>query len=158
MLLSPTHEEEITQLVAGELKSDKQLPMRLYQIGRKYRDEFRPRAGLLRGREFVMKDLYTFDATAEDAYISYDLVAAAYQKIFQRIGIPFVVVWPLYIVRQSLFFILYKITTRLRPTAVAWAGPSRMNTILSHLASHDTHLKLKANLLFSWRRYAANML
>ncbi|KAI9488779.1 hypothetical protein BDB00DRAFT_26720 [Zychaea mexicana] len=62
MLLSPTHEEEITQLVASELKSAKQLPIRLYQIGRKYRDEARPRAGLLRGREFVMKDLYTFDA------------------------------------------------------------------------------------------------
>ncbi|KAI8140267.1 hypothetical protein BJV82DRAFT_520391 [Fennellomyces sp. T-0311] len=91
MLLSPTHEEEITQVVAAELKSDKQLPMRLYQIGRKYRDEFRPRAGLLRGREFVMKDLYTFDASVEDAYVSYDLVAGAYQKIFQRIGIPFVV-------------------------------------------------------------------
>ncbi|KAI7848299.1 hypothetical protein BDC45DRAFT_450456 [Circinella umbellata] len=91
MLLSPTHEEEITQLVAAELKSSKQLPMRLYQIGRKYRDEFRPRAGLLRGREFVMKDLYTFDASVEDAYISYDLVAKAYQNIFQRIGVPFVV-------------------------------------------------------------------
>ncbi|KAI9484469.1 hypothetical protein BDB00DRAFT_855558 [Zychaea mexicana] len=91
MLLSPTHEEEITQLVASELKSAKQLPIRLYQIGRKYRDEARPRAGLLRGREFVMKDLYTFDASVEDAYASYDLVAKAYQNIFQRIGVPFVV-------------------------------------------------------------------
>lgn len=92
MLLSPTHEEEITQLVAHELKSSKQLPIRLYQIGRKYRDEFRPRAGLLRGREFVMKDLYTFDESVEAAYHSYDLVADAYQKIFHRIGVPFVVV------------------------------------------------------------------
>ncbi|CDS08335.1 hypothetical protein LRAMOSA02283 [Lichtheimia ramosa] len=91
MLLSPTHEEEITQLVANELKSSKQLPIRLYQIGRKYRDEFRPRAGLLRGREFVMKDLYTFDESVEAAYHSYDLVANAYQRIFHRIGVPFVV-------------------------------------------------------------------
>ncbi|KAI9319853.1 hypothetical protein BX666DRAFT_1852745 [Dichotomocladium elegans] len=91
MLLSPTHEEEITHLVAQELKSSKQLPIRLYQIGRKYRDEFRPRAGLLRGREFVMKDLYTFDESVDAAYASYDLVARAYRNIFERIGVPFVV-------------------------------------------------------------------
>ncbi|KAG0172579.1 hypothetical protein DFQ30_010193 [Apophysomyces sp. BC1015] len=91
MLLAPTHEEEITQLVASELRSSKQLPIRLYQIGRKYRDELRPRAGLLRGREFIMKDLYTFDASIEDAYIAYSDVSNAYDKIFKRIGIPFVV-------------------------------------------------------------------
>ncbi|CAG8788868.1 17623_t:CDS:2, partial [Acaulospora morrowiae] len=57
--LAPTHEEEITQLVSNEVVSYRQLPLRLYQIGRKYRDEMRPRLGLLRGREFIMKDLYT---------------------------------------------------------------------------------------------------
>ncbi|KAF7723352.1 hypothetical protein EC973_002100 [Apophysomyces ossiformis] len=91
MLLAPTHEEEITNLVASELRSSKQLPIRLYQIGRKYRDELRPRAGLLRGREFVMKDLYTFDASVEDAFTTYNDVSNAYSKIFLRIGVPFVV-------------------------------------------------------------------
>lgn len=91
LLLAPTHEEEITQLVAGALRTSKQLPIRLYQIGRKYRDELRPRAGLLRGREFIMKDLYSFDSTVDDAYKTYDDVALAYQNIFDRIGVPFVV-------------------------------------------------------------------
>ncbi|CAO3586706.1 unnamed protein product [Absidia cylindrospora] len=91
MLLAPTHEEEITTLVASELRSSKQLPLRLYQIGRKYRDELRPRAGLLRGREFIMKNLYSFDKLVEDAYATYDQVAQAYSNIFRRIGLPFVV-------------------------------------------------------------------
>lgn len=78
-------------MVATELRSSKQLPIRLYQIGRKYRDELRPRAGLLRGREFIMKDLYSFDSTVEDAYKAYDDVAVAYRNIFDRIGVPFVV-------------------------------------------------------------------
>ncbi|KAL9544423.1 hypothetical protein MBANPS3_007628 [Mucor bainieri] len=88
---APTHEEEITQLVAAQLQSPKQLPIRLYQIGRKYRDELRPRAGLLRGREFIMKDLYSFDATQQDAYVAYDQVAQAYRAIFEKMGVPFVV-------------------------------------------------------------------
>ncbi|OAD07788.1 hypothetical protein MUCCIDRAFT_32820 [Mucor lusitanicus CBS 277.49] len=91
LLLAPTHEEEITQLVAAQLQSPKQLPIRLYQIGRKYRDELRPRAGLLRGREFIMKDLYSFDATQQDAYLAYDQVAQAYRAIFEQMGVPFVV-------------------------------------------------------------------
>ncbi|CAO3624997.1 unnamed protein product [Cunninghamella blakesleeana] len=91
MLLAPTHEEEITTLVASELRSSKQLPIRLYQVGRKYRDELRPRAGLLRGREFIMKDLYSFDKSVEDAFITYDHMAQAYTNIFNRIGVPFVV-------------------------------------------------------------------
>ncbi|KAI7872999.1 hypothetical protein BDF14DRAFT_1716514 [Spinellus fusiger] len=91
LLLAPTHEEEITQLVASELRSTKQLPIRLYQIGRKFRDELRPRAGLLRGREFIMKDLYSFDATLQDAYSTYEEVTLAYKAIFGRLGTPFVV-------------------------------------------------------------------
>ncbi|KAI8059858.1 hypothetical protein BC940DRAFT_264558 [Gongronella butleri] len=90
-LLAPTHEEEVTSLVAQELRSAKQLPIRLYQIGRKYRDELRPRAGLLRGREFIMKDLYSFDKSMEDAFSTYDQVAGAYAKIFDRVGIPYLV-------------------------------------------------------------------
>ncbi|KAL1916254.1 uncharacterized protein VTP21DRAFT_5871 [Calcarisporiella thermophila] len=89
--LAPTHEEEITSLVANEINSYRQLPVRLYQIDRKYRDEMRPRGGLLRGREFLMKDLYTFDATIEEAIQTYDEVGRAYRNIFKRIGIPFVV-------------------------------------------------------------------
>ncbi|KAI8579919.1 hypothetical protein K450DRAFT_239730 [Umbelopsis ramanniana AG] len=91
LLLAPTHEEEITQIVANELSSYRQLPIRLYQIGRKYRDEMRPRSGLLRGREFMMKDLYTFDESLETASVAYDDVQGAYNKIFRRIGVPFAV-------------------------------------------------------------------
>ncbi|CAG8617306.1 4319_t:CDS:2, partial [Racocetra persica] len=89
--LAPTHEEEITQLVANDIFSYRQLPLRLYQTGKKFRDEMRPRAGLLRGREFIMKDLYTFDVTEEAALKTYEEVNEAYKKIFTRIGLPFAV-------------------------------------------------------------------
>ncbi|KAF3910279.1 hypothetical protein ABW21_db0205846 [Orbilia brochopaga] len=89
-LLAPTHEEEITALVSSTVTSYKQLPLRIYQITRKYRDERRPRAGLLRGREFVMKDLYTFDETYEDALETYNIVLHAYRSIFDDLGIPYI--------------------------------------------------------------------
>jgi len=88
--LAPTAEEEITSLVAGEVFSAKHLPLRLYQIGRKYRDEIRPRFGLMRSREFIMKDMYTFDATADEATGTYHEVCGAYHRIFQRIGVKVV--------------------------------------------------------------------
>jgi prolyl-tRNA synthetase len=87
-LLAPTHEEEITSLVARTVKSYKELPLRLYQITRKYRDEFRPRHGLLRGREFTMKDLYTFDNSIESALETYDSVRAVYSRIFSDMKLP----------------------------------------------------------------------
>ncbi|KAK4101775.1 prolyl-tRNA synthetase [Parathielavia hyrcaniae] len=87
-LLAPTHEEEITSLVARTVKSYKDLPLRLYQITRKYRDEFRPRHGLLRGREFIMKDLYTFDSSTESALETYENVRAAYSEIFAALKLP----------------------------------------------------------------------
>ncbi|KAL2015941.1 hypothetical protein VTK56DRAFT_4513 [Thermocarpiscus australiensis] len=87
-LLAPTHEEEITSLVARTVKSYKELPLRLYQITRKYRDEFRPRHGLLRGREFVMKDLYTFDSNVQSALETYDKVRAVYSEIFSAMKLP----------------------------------------------------------------------
>ncbi|GAB1311176.1 proline--tRNA ligase [Madurella fahalii] len=87
-LLAPTHEEEITSLVARTVKSYKELPLRLYQITRKYRDEFRPRHGLLRGREFIMKDLYTFDISVQSALETYDKVRAVYSKIFSDMKLP----------------------------------------------------------------------
>ncbi|TPX60512.1 proline---tRNA ligase [Powellomyces hirtus] len=87
--LAPTHEEEITQLVASEISSWKQLPLRLYQIGRKYRDEARPRSGLLRAREFVMKDMYSFDVSEKAALETYAEVRGAYNRILKAIGIPF---------------------------------------------------------------------
>ena len=90
-LLSPTHEEEITSLVARSVRSYKDLPLRLYQITRKYRDEFRPRHGLLRSREFTMKDLYTFDLSVKAARATYKLVQAAYTAIFADMGLPVVV-------------------------------------------------------------------
>jgi prolyl-tRNA synthetase len=87
-LLAPTHEEEITTLVARTVKSYKELPLRLYQITRKYRDELRPRHGLLRGREFIMKDLYTFDISAESASDTYHTVRAAYAALFAEMKLP----------------------------------------------------------------------
>ncbi|KAN0062321.1 hypothetical protein ACQY0O_005203 [Thecaphora frezii] len=84
-LLAPTHEEEVTKLVAAEVDSDASLPVRVYQITRKHRDEPRPRMGLLRTREFLMKDLYTFDADLDAAATTYDEVRAAYNRIFGRL-------------------------------------------------------------------------
>lgn len=87
--LGPTHEEIITALVRGEINSYKQLPLLLYQIQNKYRDERRPRFGLLRGREFIMKDLYSFDRDEEGLHISYMKMHEAYTRIFQRCGLRF---------------------------------------------------------------------
>jgi len=90
-LLAPTHEEEITALMESIVRSHKQLPLRVYQIGRKYRDERRPRAGLLRGKEFTMKDLYTFDTTEAAALETYADVQAAYRALFDELGLPYLV-------------------------------------------------------------------
>ncbi|MHC4983186.1 MAG: proline--tRNA ligase [Planctomycetota bacterium] len=90
--LCPTAEEVVTYLAAQEISSYKQLPINLYQIGTKFRDEFRPRFGVLRSREFVMKDAYSFDATAEGLDESYRKMYDAYCRIFQRSGLPYVVV------------------------------------------------------------------
>jgi prolyl-tRNA synthetase len=87
--LGPTHEEVITALVRGEIKSYKQLPQLMYQIGNKYRDERRPRFGLMRGREFIMKDLYSFDRDEAGLDISYKKMYDAYTKIFTRCGLTF---------------------------------------------------------------------
>ncbi|KAF4123315.1 prolyl-tRNA synthetase [Geosmithia morbida] len=91
LLLAPTHEEEITVMVASTLKSYKDLPLRLYQITRKYRDEIRPRHGLLRSREFLMKDMYSFDTTYESAFQTYQDTVAAYKAIFSELKLPVVV-------------------------------------------------------------------
>ncbi|KAF0853155.1 mitochondrial prolyl-tRNA synthetase (ProRS) [Andalucia godoyi] len=88
--LAPTHEEAISDLVAAEISSHRNLPLRLFQIGRKYRDELRPRFGLMRGREFVMKDLYTFDKTKQEAFQTYEDVSGAYERIFNRMGLQWV--------------------------------------------------------------------
>jgi len=87
--LGPTHEEIITDLVRGEVHSYKQLPLLLYQINNKYRDERRPRFGLLRGREFIMKDLYSFDRDEEGLAISYKKMYDAYSRSFTRCGLRF---------------------------------------------------------------------
>ncbi|KAH8592442.1 hypothetical protein B0O99DRAFT_629750 [Bisporella sp. PMI_857] len=88
-LLSPTHEEEITNLVSTAVKSYKELPVRLYQISRKYRDELRPRQGLLRSREFIMKDLYTFDYSSERALKTYHEVRGMYARLFDELKVPY---------------------------------------------------------------------
>ncbi len=90
--LAPTHEEIITDMVRREIKSYRQMPVNLYQIQMKYRDEPRPRAGLLRCREFLMKDAYSFDVSPEAARKSYDDMEAAYHRIFKRLGLEYRVV------------------------------------------------------------------
>ncbi len=92
-LLAPTHEELFTLLVKGEYSSYKDYPVSLYQIQTKYRDEARPRAGILRGREFVMKDSYSFDLTDEGLQASYDRHRAAYIRIFERLGFDYRIVY-----------------------------------------------------------------
>jgi prolyl-tRNA synthetase len=89
-LLGPTHEEMFTLVVKDLYSSYKDLPLTLYQIQTKYRDEARPRAGLLRGREFVMKDSYSFDVDDEGLQRSYDKHRAAYIRIFDRLGLDYV--------------------------------------------------------------------
>ena len=91
-LLGPTHEEMFTLLVKGEYASYRDYPVMLYQIQTKYRDEARPRAGILRGREFVMKDSYSFDLDDAGLQHSYDLHREAYIRAFDRLGLRYVVV------------------------------------------------------------------
>lgn len=88
-LLGPTHEETFTTLIRDDIKSYKKLPLHLYQIQTKYRDEKRPRFGLLRGREFIMKDSYTFHDTEESLDEMYNDIWSAYNNIFTRIGLNF---------------------------------------------------------------------
>ena len=87
--LGPTHEEMITDLVRDELHSYKQLPVMLYQIQDKFRDERRPRFGLMRSREFIMKDLYSFDKDPEGMMVSYQKMYDAYSKIYTRMGLEY---------------------------------------------------------------------
>ena len=88
-VIGPTHEEVITALVRDEVKSYKQLPLNLYQIQTKFRDEVRPRFGLMRGREFIMKDGYSFHASEASAHAEYDKMYQAYTRIFARCGLVF---------------------------------------------------------------------
>ena len=87
--LGPTHEEIVTDIVRNEVKSYRQLPLNLYQIQSKFRDEIRPRFGLMRGREFIMKDAYSFDADQSGAEESYRKMYDAYKNIFRRCGLSF---------------------------------------------------------------------
>ncbi|GAA1970327.1 proline--tRNA ligase [Isoptericola halotolerans] len=91
-LLAPTHEEMFTLLVKDLYSSYKDLPLALYQVQTKYRDEARPRAGLIRGREFIMKDAYSFDIDDEGLAQAYERQRGAYQRIFERLGLDFVIV------------------------------------------------------------------
>jgi len=91
-LLAPTHEELFTLLVKDLYSSYKDLPLQLFQIQTKYRDEARPRAGLIRGREFIMKDAYSFDVDDAGLDASYAIQRAAYQRIFERLGLEYVIV------------------------------------------------------------------
>jgi prolyl-tRNA synthetase len=90
-LLAPTHEEVFTLLVKDLYSSYKDLPLQLYQIQTKYRDEARPRAGLLRGREFIMKDAYSFDVDDAGLEVSYQSQRDAYERVFQRLGLEYVI-------------------------------------------------------------------
>ncbi|WP_318366996.1 proline--tRNA ligase [Enterobacter sp.] len=88
-VLGPTHEEVITDLIRNELSSYKQLPLNFFQIQTKFRDEVRPRFGVMRSREFLMKDAYSFHTTQESLQETYDTMYAAYSKIFSRMGLDF---------------------------------------------------------------------
>ncbi|MDH3196872.1 MAG: proline--tRNA ligase [Candidatus Krumholzibacteria bacterium] len=90
--LGPTHEEVVTDIARAELKSYRQLPQCLYQINVKFRDEFRPRFGLMRAREFIMKDAYSFHASAESLHETYEAMAEAYRRILARCGLESVMV------------------------------------------------------------------
>jgi len=87
--LGPTHEEVITDLIRGEVRSYRQLPVTMYQIQAKFRDEIRPRFGLMRGREFIMKDAYSFDRDDAGADVSYQAVYDAYERVFSRLALCF---------------------------------------------------------------------
>jgi prolyl-tRNA synthetase len=87
--LGPTHEEIVTDLVRREIRSYRELPKNLYQIQAKFRDEPRPRGGILRGREFIMKDAYSFDVDEERAKVSYELMRRTYCRIFDRMGLDY---------------------------------------------------------------------
>jgi len=87
--LGPTHEEVVTDIARRELHSYRQLPVNLYQIQTKFRDEIRPRFGLMRGREFVMKDAYSFDVDDAGATKSYEIMRNAYHRVFERFGLDF---------------------------------------------------------------------
>jgi len=87
--LGPTHEEVVTDLLRGEIRSYRQLPINVYQIQAKFRDEIRPRFGLMRGREFIMKDAYSFDKDEEGANASYQAMYDAYTRAFTRLGMQF---------------------------------------------------------------------
>lgn len=87
--MGPTHEEVVTDLVRGEVRSYRQLPFTLYQIQTKFRDEIRPRFGLMRGREFIMKDAYSFDRDDAGADVSYHAMYEAYKRIFSRLAMRF---------------------------------------------------------------------
>jgi prolyl-tRNA synthetase len=87
--IGPTHEEVITDLVRRDVRSYRELPLNLYQIQTKFRDEIRPRFGLMRGREFIMKDGYSFHTSYEDCRREYEVMRGAYSRIFQRCGLEF---------------------------------------------------------------------
>jgi len=87
--MGPTHEEVITDIARREVKSYRQMPVNFYQIQTKFRDEIRPRFGLMRGREFIMKDAYSFDVDSSAADLSYDKMYQAYNRIFERCGLNF---------------------------------------------------------------------
>jgi prolyl-tRNA synthetase len=92
LVLGPTHEEIVTSIVAAEVRSYRELPKNIYQIQMKFRDEPRPRFGLIRGKEFLMKDAYSFDADDAGADKSYDAMVKAYTRIFERCGLKTIVV------------------------------------------------------------------
>ncbi|KAJ2501251.1 hypothetical protein GGH96_002056 [Coemansia sp. RSA 1972] len=90
-ILAPTHEEEVTGIVKSMVRSYRQYPLRLFQVTQKFRDETRPRAGLLRAREFIMKDMYSFDINQQSAISTFHAVEQAYRACFDRLGVPYVV-------------------------------------------------------------------
>jgi len=137
-VLGPTHEEVVTSLLAGELSSYRQLPKNFYQIQTKFRDEIRPRFGLMRAKEFVMKDAYSFDTTDQAANLSYQKMYDAYARIFQRCGLKTMAVEADTGVMAGKFSHEFMVPAETGENEVAWCEQGHYAANVEKASSHAT--------------------
>ena len=137
-VLGPTHEEVVTSLLAGELSSYRQLPKNFYQIQTKFRDEIRPCFGLMRAKEFVMKDAYSFDTTDQAANLSYQKMYDAYARIFQRCGLKTMAVEADTGVMAGKFSHEFMVPAETGENEVAWCEQGHYAANVEKASSHAT--------------------
>src|SRR3984957_4393821 len=137
-VLGPTHEEVVTSLLAGEVSSYRQLPKNFYQIQTKFRDEIRPRFGLMRAKEFVMKDAYSFDTTDQAANLSYQKMYDAYARIFQRCGLKTMAVEADTGVMAGKFSHEFMVPAETGENEVAWCEQGHYAANVEKASSHAT--------------------